>query len=65
MCFTDGEGVKSEFDHVTEEVMKQFDLNGQNYIGKQFILASTVNTELEENEEEIQVNTIVGLIMPQ
>ncbi|WP_419214009.1 hypothetical protein ACNR9Q_07605 [Maribacter sp. X9] len=63
--FMDGDGYKSEFSHVTEEVMKQFDLNSQDYIGKQFIITFTVDTELDENEEEIEVSTIVGLLMPQ
>jgi hypothetical protein len=62
--FTDGDGYKSEFKYVSQEVMQQFDLSDEQYIGKQFTITFTVDSEIDEDDEEIMVSTIVGLMMP-
>lgn len=62
--FTDGEGYKSEFTNMTDEVRKEYDLTGDTYIGKQFVISYTIDTEMDEDDEEIQVSTIIGLVMP-
>jgi hypothetical protein len=63
--FTDSDGYQSEFNYVSQDVSQQFDLTDKQYVGKQFTITYTVDTEIDEEDEEIQVSTIVGLMMPQ
>lgn len=62
--FTDSEGYTSEFNQVSQSVSQEFDLTNEQYVGKQFIITFTLATENGENEEEIHISTITGLIMP-
>ncbi|WP_396632035.1 hypothetical protein [Maribacter sp. R86514] len=62
--FSDGEGYKTEFNNVTSEVIAEYDLNGQKFVGRQFSITFTVDSEMDEDDEEIQVSTITGLLMP-
>jgi len=63
--FTDNDGYKAEFTHVTNDVSQKYNLTDQTLVGKQFIITFTVDTEMDEDDEEIQVSTITGLIMPE
>lgn len=63
--FTGSDGYKAEFTNTTNEVSQKYDLTDKQYIGKQFMISFTVDTEIDEDDEEIQVSTIVMLIMPQ
>ncbi|WP_291963684.1 hypothetical protein [Maribacter sp.] len=62
--FTDGEGYSTEFTNVVDEVTSKYDLKSQKLVGKQFSITFTVDSELDEDDEEIQVSTITGLLMP-
>lgn len=64
-AFTDNDGYRAEFTNITGEASQQYNLTDQKYVGKQFIITFTVDTELDEDDEEIQVSTIVSLMMPQ
>ena len=63
--FTDGEGYSTEFTNVVDEVTSKYDLKSQKLVGKQFSITFTVDSELDEDDEEIQVSTIAGLLMPE
>ncbi|MDF4221490.1 MULTISPECIES: hypothetical protein [Maribacter] len=63
--FTDGEGYSTEFTNVVDEVTSKYDLKSQKLVGKQFSITFTVDSELDEDDEEIQVSTITGLLMPE
>lgn len=63
--FTDSDGYKTEFNYISEEVSQKFDLTDEKYIDKQFVITFTIDSEMDEDDEEIQVSTIVGLVMPQ
>lgn len=63
--FTDNDGYRAEFSTISDEASKRYDLTDPMYVGKQFILTFTVDTELDEDDEEVQVSTIVTLMMPQ
>ncbi|TVZ16991.1 hypothetical protein [Maribacter sp. MAR_2009_72] len=63
--FTDNEGYRVEFNNISKEASQKYDLTDPMYVGKQFILTFTVDTEMDEDDEEIQVSTIVTLMMPQ
>ncbi|WP_282049349.1 hypothetical protein [Maribacter aquivivus] len=62
--FSDSEGYNAEFTNITDNVANEFDLNSQKFVGKQFTITFIVDTELDEDDEEIQVSTIVELLMP-
>ena len=63
--FTDNDGYKTEFNHISSTVSQKYDLTDAKYIGKQFIISFTVDTELDEDDEDIQVSTITDLLMPE
>ncbi|MDO6470273.1 hypothetical protein [Maribacter sp. 1_MG-2023] len=63
-AFSDGEGYTTEFTNITDDVANEFDLTSEKFVGKQFIITFTVDSELDEDDEEIQVSTIVKLLMP-
>jgi len=63
--FTDSDGYKAEFTSVTNDVSTKYDLTSQKYVGMQFMITFTVDTEIDEEDEEIQVSTIVELVMPE
>ena len=63
--FSDGEGSTAEFTNITDDVENAYDLNSQKFVGKQFMITFVVDSELDEDDEEIQVSTIVKLLMPE
>tara|TARA_R110000868_G_scaffold112281_2_gene302480 strand:- start:48 stop:356 length:309 start_codon:yes stop_codon:yes gene_type:complete len=63
--FTDKDGYNVEFTNVAEEVSNKYNLTDKTYIGKQFIITFIVETEMDELDEEIQVSTIIALLMPE
>ena len=62
--FKDGDGNTAEFNYLSDEARSKYDLMDDSFVNKQFIIRFTVDTELDEQEEEIQVATIVDLLMP-
>lgn len=62
--FTDSEGFKSKFNHVSQAINQRIDLTNEQYVGKQFIITFTIANENGENDEGIQISTITGLILP-
>ncbi|WP_339839300.1 hypothetical protein [uncultured Maribacter sp.] len=63
--FTDKDGYKAEFTNVTNDVSAKYDLTSQKFVSMQFIITFTVDTELDEEDEDIQVSTIIDLVMPE
>ncbi|APQ18065.1 hypothetical protein [Maribacter hydrothermalis] len=63
--FTDSDGYRAEFTNVSNEISTKFELTSDTYVGRQFMITFTVDTELDEDEEEIQISTIVNLEMPE
>ena len=62
--FKDGDGNTTEFNYLSEEARSKYDLIDDSFVNKQFIIKFSIATELDEQEEEIQVATIVDLLMP-
>jgi hypothetical protein len=62
--FKDSDGNTTEFNYLSDEARSKYDLIDDSFVNKQFIIRFTVDTELDEQEEEIQVSTIVDLLMP-
>lgn len=63
--FTDTDGFSIEFEHISQEALDSFDLSDDTYMGKMFTVTYTSDTELDEMDEEIVVNTIMALHMVQ
>jgi len=62
--FTDAEDKVIEFNKITIEATKKYDLENQKYVGRQFILYFKVDTVLDDKDVEIQEATIVDILMP-
>jgi hypothetical protein len=59
--FTDKDGYAMEFAQIQEDVLVQFDLLGEAFKGKVFMITYTTDTEEDEEGDEISINIIVGL----
>lgn len=59
--FTDKDSYSMEFEYVEESVLAQFNLAGEEFKGKLFIVTFQSDTEEDQDGEEILVNTIIGL----
>ncbi|WP_405410282.1 hypothetical protein [Maribacter sp. Asnod1-A12] len=63
--FSDDDGESVEFNNVSYEASKRYDLTSQKFVGRQFAITFTVDSELDEDDEEIQTTTITGILMPE
>ncbi len=59
--FTDTDGYDMEFQHMTDEAMAMIDLTDDEYIGKLFQVTFTSETEIDDQDEEITINTITAI----
>ncbi len=59
--FTDSNDFSIEFEHISKEVLSQFNLAGEEFKGKLFQITYEVDAEEDEDGDTIAVNTIVGL----
>lgn len=59
--FIDKDGFSNGFHHITAEPNEAYDLTTKTFIGKTFLITYTNETEMDELDEEINVNTIVSL----
>ncbi len=59
--FTDKDGYVMEFAQTQKDVLAQFDLLGEGFKGKVFMITYTTDTEEDEEGDEISINIIVGL----
>jgi hypothetical protein len=59
--FIDKDGYSNGFHHIEEEASKAYDLTTKNFIGKKFLITYTNETEMDDLNEEINVNTILVL----
>ena len=59
--FTDKDGYAMEFAQTQEDVLAQFDLLGEAFKGKVFMITYTTDTEEDEEGDEISINIIVGM----
>lgn len=64
-----GEKQTMEFQYASDEVLENYDLDTDDYIGEDFTITYETSTELVEdeegNEEEIEVLTITDLVLNQ
>ena len=58
---TDKDGYTMEFAQTEKDVLAQFDLLGEAYKGKVFMITYTTDTEEDEEGDEISINIIVGM----
>jgi len=63
--FTADDDYSTEFMNVTSDVTSKYDLKSQKFIGRQFSIYFTVDSELDKDDEEIQISTITRLLMPE
>lgn len=63
--FTDDNGYSIEFQNLSPEARQQFDLTDDGLIGFLFEVTFNRDTELDEMEDEVVVNNIVGLLQLQ
>ena len=63
--FTDTDGFSIEFEHISQEALDSIDLSDDTYKGKMFTVTYVSETEIDEMDEEIVVNTIIALNMVQ
>lgn len=63
--FTDDEGERVEFNNIANGVSAKYDLNSSKFVGRQFSITFTIDLEMDEDDEEIQVSTITNLLMPE
>ena len=59
--FTDSDGYSIEFNNVSDEVLKKYDLYNDEYIGKLFIVTYQSDTEMDEEGDDVASNTIIDL----
>jgi hypothetical protein len=59
--FTDTDGYSMEFNHISNEAKAMIDLTQDQYIGKLFQVTFTSETEVDDEDEEMTSNTIVGI----
>lgn len=59
--FTDKDGYAMEFAQTEKDVLAQFDLLGEAFKGKVFMISYTTDTEEDEEGEDVAINIIVGL----
>ena len=59
--FTDSDDFTMEFEHISQEVLSQFNLAGEEFKGKLFQITYQADTEEDEEGDSIAVNTITGL----
>lgn len=59
--FIDKDGYSNGFHHISDEAKNAFDLTTETFIGKKFLITYTNETEMDELNEEINVNTISAL----
>jgi len=59
--FKDKDGFSVEFEHVKDEILKQYDLKGDSLKGKLFLITYFGETEVDADGEDIITNTIIAL----
>lgn len=59
--FTDSDDFSMEFEHISKDVLSQFDLAGHEFKEKLFQITYEADTEEDEEGDSIEVKTIVGL----
>lgn len=59
--FTDTDGYSMEFHHVSDEAKATIDLTDDQYIGKLFQVTFTSEIEMDDEDEEIAINTITAI----
>jgi len=59
--FIDKDGYTNAFEHISEKAQAMYDLTSADFIGKSFQITYTSDTEMDESDEEISVNSIVSL----
>ena len=61
--FTDTDGYSMEFNHISDEAKDMVDLTDDKYIGKLFQVTFTSESEIDDQDEEMTVNTITAIKM--
>ncbi|MEX0360167.1 hypothetical protein [Flagellimonas sp.] len=61
--FVDEYGEEHEFSDIDAKVSKKYDLDSGDFVGRKFKVTYEIDTEIDENDEEYDVNYIVGLVL--
>lgn len=59
--FTDSDGYSTEFNQLSNEARKLYDLSTEEFVGSTFVITYTSETEVDDLDEEIIVTTIIDL----
>lgn len=59
--FVDADGYSNAFSHISKEAKMAYDLTSEDFVGKNFVITYTSDSEMDESDEEIAVTTIVAL----
>lgn len=59
--FTDSDGYSNEFDQLSNAVKKMYDLSSEKFVGSTFQITYTSESEIDDSDEEITINTIIAL----
>lgn len=59
--FTDSDGYSTEFNQLSNEARKLYDLSTEEFVGSTFEITYTSETEVDDLDEEIIVTTIIDL----
>ena len=59
--FTDSDGYSTEFNQLSNEARKLYDLSTEEFVGSTFVITYTSETEVDDLDEEIAVTTIIDL----
>lgn len=62
--FKDGNGQTIKFNYLSDTARSKYDLIDDSFVNQQFVITFSENTELDEKEEDLQVATILDLLMP-
>ena len=59
--FTDSDGYSTEFNQLSNEARKLYDLSTEEFVGSTFVITYTSESEVDDLDEEIAVTTIIDL----
>ena len=59
--FVDADGSVYEFSEIDSEAAKKYDLDAEDFVGKDFTVTYTIDTAFDENDDEYDIYVIVDL----
>lgn len=59
--FTDSDGYSTEFSQLSQEAKKLYNLTTKEFVGSTFMVTYSSETEVDDLDDEITMNTIIAL----